>query len=208
MIRTARTHNIFSLSNNEVTLDNYVKRLETFLDQRTPQMVLVLPFGSATKRIISRIPKIYFSQHSWIFWYETSKGRNVIGDLSLEFRDVTGIDFDSRSYVATFDEVHHIYGFYEMFRKYENQSLIISRLCSTKIEFCGKPDFIWNRRKDLSGVHFKVALNPNDSLVFQPDLVRNRSQSCKINVVLKEIELKLTSWKVGALLQFRLNYLL
>ena len=138
-------------------------------------MVLVLSFGLATKSIVSRIPKLYFSQHSWIFWYETSKGHNVIGDLTLEFRDVTGIDFNSRSYVATVDEVNQIYGFYEMFRKYENQSLIISQLCSTKIEFCEKQDVIWNRRKDLSGVHFTIALNPNDSLVFQPDLVRNRS---------------------------------
>ncbi len=64
-----------------------------------------------------------------------------------------------------------IYGFYEIFRKYEKKSLIISRLCSRRIEFCEKPDFIWNRRKNLTGVHFLVALNPNDSLVFQPDLV-------------------------------------
>ncbi len=134
-------------------------------------MIFILSVGIATKQIISRIPKIYFSHHSWIFWHETIKGHDIIDDLNLEFSDVAGIDFNSRCYVVSVDDVNEVYGFYEMYRKYENRSLIISRLCSTKIEFCGKPNFIWNRRKDLSGVHFLIALNPNDSIVFQPDLV-------------------------------------
>ncbi len=108
VLHYARQIITFSLTNHDVTIENHTNHLETFLDQRSPQMVLVLTLGLTTKRIISRIPKIYFSKHTWIFWFETNKGHNVTDDLNQNFSDVTGIDFDSRFYVASVDDVNQV----------------------------------------------------------------------------------------------------
>jgi hypothetical protein len=91
VLQYARQIITFSLTNHDVTIENHTNHLETFLDQRSPQMVLVLTLGLTTRRIISRIPKNYFSKHSWIFWFERNKvtmgRRPFLARTSLVIRD-------------------------------------------------------------------------------------------------------------------------
>jgi hypothetical protein len=67
-------------------------------------------------------------------------------------------------FVLVTDENNQSVEFYELYRKSKTSNLTVSQLCSSKLKLCPKPDLIWIRRKDLSGVHFQVAVRP-DSLL-------------------------------------------
>jgi hypothetical protein len=140
-----------------------LKELESSLMERRPELILVLSFGTFTKLVLSQIGSIYFSQHSWVFNYK-SQGHKVVDDLNHEFKEFIQIDLSSRLFVLVTDENNQSIEFYELYRKSTRNNLTISQLCSSKLKLCSKPDLIWNRRKDLSGVHFQVAVRPDTLL--------------------------------------------
>jgi len=128
--------------------------------EKRHELVLVLSFGPLTKLVLSQIDNTYFSQHSWIFSYKI-QGHKVVDVLSHEFQEFIQIDLSSRLFVLTFDQNDQTIGFYELYQKSKTSNLTVSQLCSSKLNFCPKPDLIWIRRKDLSGVHFQVAVHPD-----------------------------------------------
>ncbi len=140
-----------------------VKELESSLIERRPELVLVLSFGTLTKLVLSQIGGIYFSLHSWVFSYK-SQGHKVVDDFNYEFKEFGQIDLSSRLFVLVTEENKQSVEFYEIYQKSKTCNLTISQLCSSKLKICPKPDLIWIRRKDLSGVHFQVAVRP-DSLL-------------------------------------------
>jgi len=50
--------------------------------------------------------------------------------------------------------------FYEVYRVSRNHSLTVAVLCQVSVinNVCEKPDFIWERRKNLTGVHFRIGV--------------------------------------------------
>jgi len=140
------------------------KDLESSLMERRPELVLVSNFGSSTKSILSQIDSKYFSEHSWVFSYK-SQGHKVVYDLNHELKDFIKLDLSSRWFVLVDNYLNQTVEFYELYRKSKTSNLTISQLCSGKIKLCPRPDFIWKRRKDLSGVHFQVAVHGDDALL-------------------------------------------
>jgi hypothetical protein len=68
--------------------------------------------------------------------------------------------------------------FYEVFRVSKRHELTINLICRLKyIEGedesldCKKPKFIWERRSNLTGVHFKVGVNSQVSLLAKDNKV-------------------------------------
>jgi hypothetical protein len=150
---------LFILSSTETLARN----LESSLNDKRPELILVLSFGPLTKLILSQIDNFYFSHISWAFSYKL-KGQRVVDDLNDEFKEFR-IDLSSRWFVLVDNDLNKTMEFYEIYKKSKTSNLTISQLCSGKIKFCTKPDFIWKRRKDLSGVHFQVAVHRGDSLL-------------------------------------------
>jgi len=146
-----------------------VWNLKSSLNDKRPELILVLSFGALTKSILSQIDNIYFSQLSWAFSYK-NQGHTVVDDLNDEFKEFSHIDLSSRLLVLVADDFNQNVEFqnivfYELYRKSKSSNLTITQLCSSKIKICPKPDCIWKRRKDLSGVHFQVAVHHGDPLL-------------------------------------------
>ena len=117
---------------------------------------MVLSFGLSTKSVLSQIDNIYFSQLSWVFSYK-KQGHKVADDLNQELKEFSKINLSSRWFVLVTDEFNQNVEFHELYRKSERSDLTVSQLCSSKMKLCPKPEYIWKRREDLSGVHLKIA---------------------------------------------------
>ncbi len=125
--------------------------------------------------MLSQINKIFYSQLSWVFCYK-NQSHTIIDGLKHELREFNQINLNSRWYALTVDDFNQNVEFYELYRKSKASNLTISQLCASKIKLCPKPDFIWKRRKDLSGVHFKVATQRGDALL------KKSNEVCNINL--------------------------
>jgi hypothetical protein len=155
--------------------ETLVRNLEISLIEKRPELILVFTLGSLTKSILSGIDKIFYSQLSWVFCYK-SQGHTIIEALKHELREFNQINLNSRWYALTVDDFNQNVEFYELYKKSKGSNLTISQLCSSKIKLCPKPEFIWKRRKDLSGVHFQVAAKRGDTLL------KNFNEVCKISI--------------------------
>jgi len=137
----------------------------------------VLNFGPLAKSILSQVDSIYFSKMSWAFSYR-SHGQKVLDDLNDKFKEFNHLDFSSQLFVFVLvaNDFNQNVELYELYQKSKVSNLTISQLCSSKIKFCPKPDFIWKRRKDLSGVNFQVAVHHGDPML------QNSNGVSKINI--------------------------
>jgi hypothetical protein len=56
--------------------------------------------------------------------------------------------------------------FFEIYRKYLTDILTVSRLCGQNLTLCSEPEFIWDRRSNLTGANFSIAVTPQSTLNF------------------------------------------
>ena len=109
-----------------------------------------------------------FVDYAWLILYQS----NFIDDFEIaktvqtDLQQVHEIKLSSRIYVADVfrNQNETELKLFEIYRKWEKGEIVVSRIDqskSNKSKF-GKNDksFIWDRRKDLTGVHLRVLVTP------------------------------------------------
>lgn len=145
----------YSCSNKTFTINKEMNEAEV-----TNQINLVL-FPFAAKNLTMGKTK----NGAWFFVFDFSE-KDTISLISLienYFKSFEDVSLNSQIYAMTSDNV-----IFEVYRKMPTMSLTISLLCNLtdKIWYLNKND-LWMRRKDLSGVHFKIGYFPDLSFCFE-----------------------------------------
>ncbi len=97
--------------------------------------------------------------------------------LVIDLRYVTNSWLEMMIFVLQFQTMD----FYEVYRISKNHSLSMAVLCRLGVmnDVCDKPAFIWERRKNLTGVHFNIGVLSQGSLLAKDNKVYLRFVSDK-----------------------------
>ena len=115
-----------------------------------------------------------FDNESWLFHFEFKinyMDQFVVGSINDYFISFRKISLRSRIYAwATMEKEKRLF---EVYKKMFGMNLTISQLCRVEeshVEM-NNGNQIWTRRKDLTGVHLKVAYQPNTFLYKENDVI-------------------------------------
>ena len=142
---------------------------ENWLDASS-SLNVVLNFDQRIKNFLSQQKQTVFSDNSWIVFFPAIINSSIVQNIKGEFKNFKPVFLNSRFYVMAI-ESNDNFKIFELFRKGENGDLIVSEIWRFDTNGWNEIDsrFIWNRRKDLTGTHLKVAVKLNTSLFTQRD---------------------------------------
>jgi len=135
--------------------------------------IVIDPFQYVMSSDINR-----FDNESWLFHFQLKRNYldqfvlSVINDYFIGFRK---INLRSRLYVwLTLEKEKRLF---EVYRKMFGTNLTISELCRVEennVEIKNENQ-IWTRRKNLTGVHLKVAYQPTAFLNTENNVITNQT---------------------------------
>ncbi len=110
----------------------------------------------------------------WIIAVEANVSIKSIIENLQSFQN---INLKSKIYIFTMGEQTQVF---ETYRKKPDVTLTLDLICrinekENKIEYLNKNE-IWTRRKNLTGVHFRIGYVPNDNFFLKINEVRRGSQ--------------------------------
>jgi hypothetical protein len=110
----------------------------------------------------------------WIIAVEANVSIKSIIENLQSFQN---INLKSKIYIFTMGEQTQVF---ETYRKKPDSNLTLDLICrinekENKIEYLNKNE-IWTRRKNLTGVHFRIGYVPNDNFFLKINEVRRGSQ--------------------------------
>ena len=95
----------------------------------------------------------------------------ITSDIQNLFKKFNGISFNTLLYLMAFQNQKN--EFFEIYRKYSTDILTVSKMCVRGLQFCSEPEFIWDRRSNLTGAHFEIGVTPQSTLYFVNGVKKN-----------------------------------
>jgi hypothetical protein len=131
---------------------------------------IVLDFDPNVKNFLAEQNRNVFSNNSWLVIFPSILNSSLTQTIETEFSSLEGICLNSLFYVLAIKSNDN-FKIFELFRTRESGDLIASEVWRFDASGWKEIDsrFIWKRRKDLTGTHFKVAVKLNTSLITQRD---------------------------------------
>jgi hypothetical protein len=158
---------------------NIIGRQQWRIDSIKSTLFILIDHQSQNINFIANQTKSSFVEYSWLILYPSNlpNDSEITKTIQTDLQQIRQIEFDSRIYVAdVFRNNNELdLKLFEVYRKSEKGELIVKKIEQPKTYFpkFGKNDesFIWNRRKDLTGVHFRVLFTPyNPYIIFENEV--------------------------------------